>query len=284
MLQNETRAVLRKYGVRLSKRRGQPHVVDGGLLRRMVDYAEVSRGDVVLEIGAGIGNLTAMLVQRARRVIAVESDARLVRVLRERLGEYPNLEILHANILKIELPRFDKVVANLPYVISSDVTFKLLTTGFKLVVLMYQREFARRLIASPGTKDYGRLTVNVYYRAEVELLEEVPPGAFIPRPKVRSTVVRLRPRKPPFKVQDEGLFADVVRAVFQHRRKRMRNALLHSFEEIFPASGLTKAEKREMIEKILPEKYKNARAVDLSPEELGEAADYFATFRSNLRV
>ncbi len=284
MLQNEIRVALRKHGVRLSKRRGQPHVVDGGLLRRMVDYAEVSRGDVVFEIGAGIGNLTAMLVQRAGKVIAVESDARLARVLRERLGRYSNLEILHGDILKIKFPRFDKVVANLPYVISSDVTFKLLASRFKLAVLMYQREFARRLVASPGTKEYGRLTVNVYYRAEVELLEEVPPGAFIPRPKVKSMVVRLKPREPPFEVRDEELFAHVVRAVFQHRRKMIRNALLHSFEEIFPASGLTKVKKREIIDKILPEKYGDARAVNLSPEELGEVANSFATFRLDLRA
>jgi 16S rRNA (adenine1518-N6/adenine1519-N6)-dimethyltransferase len=250
----------------------------------MVDYAEISREDIVFEIGAGTGNLTDMLVKRAGKVIAVESDARLVQASRARLREYPNLEILHGDILKLELPRFDKVVANLPYAISSDVTFKLLTSGFKLAVLMYQREFARRLVASPGTKEYGRLTVNVYYRAEVELLEEVSPEVFIPRPKVKSTVVRLGPREPPFKVQDERLFADVVRAVFQHRRKRVRNALFHSFEEIFPATGLTKRKKREIIEEVLPEKYVDARAANLSPEELGKIANSFTTFRSNLRA
>ncbi len=284
MLRDETRAILSRYGVRLSKRRGQPHVIDEGLLRRMVDYAEISRGDVVFEIGAGTGNLTAVLVQRAGEVIAIESDGRLVQALRARLGEYTNLEILHGDILKLELPRFDKVVANLPYVISSDVTFRLLTSEFKLAVLMYQREFARRLVASPGTKEYGRLTVNVYYRAGAELLEEVPPEAFIPRPKVESTVVRLRPREPPFKVQDEQLFTDVVRAAFQHRRKSVRNALFHSFEEIFPATGLTKRKKREVIEEVLPEKYVDARAADIFPEELGKIANSFTTFRSDLRA
>ncbi|MEA1904917.1 MAG: 16S rRNA (adenine(1518)-N(6)/adenine(1519)-N(6))-dimethyltransferase RsmA [Candidatus Hadarchaeota archaeon] len=284
MLRDKTRAILRRYGVRLSKRRGQPHVIDGGLLRRMVNYAEISRGDVVFEIGAGTGNLTAMLVQRAGKVVAVESDARLVQALRARLGKYPNLEILHGDVLKLELPRFNKVAANLPYAISSDVTFKLLTSGFKLAVLMYQHEFAQRLVASSGTKEYGRLTVNVYYRAEVELLEEVPSEAFMPRPKVKSTVVRLRPREPPFRVQDERLFADVVRAVFQHRRKRVCNALFHSFEEIFPTTGLTKKEKHEWVKRTLSGKHANARAADLSPEELGKIANSFTTFRSDLQA
>jgi 16S rRNA (adenine1518-N6/adenine1519-N6)-dimethyltransferase len=210
-------------------------------------------------------------------VIAVERDRRFVKALRERLKGYPNVKLLHGDILKVKLPRFNKVVANLPYGISSDVTFKLLELDFKVAVLMYQLEFARRLIAPAGSSEYGRLTVNVYYRAEVELLEEVQPSAFLPQPKVRSAVVRLRPREPPFEVVDKQMFFNVVRALFQHRRQKVRNALYHSFAEVFPAERLRKAERRVMIEQSLPKSILNARVMDLSPEKFGAIANQLAS-------
>jgi len=167
----QTSVILRRYGIRPSRRAGQQQVIDLGLLGRMVSYAGVSGEDEVLEIGAGIGNLTRLLAERARRVIAIEHDRRFVKALRERLRGHSNVKIVHADALRVELPKFNKVVANLPYGISSEVTFRLLERDFELAVLMYQWEFAERLIALPGSADYGRLTVNAYYRAEVELLE-----------------------------------------------------------------------------------------------------------------
>jgi 16S rRNA (adenine1518-N6/adenine1519-N6)-dimethyltransferase len=270
---SETLALLREHGIRLSKRTGQQQVVDAGVLERMVDYAEVSRSDVVLEIGAGIGNLTLLLAQRAGRVIAVERDKRLVKILKKRLEKYPNVELLCGDALHVQLPEFKKVVANLPYGISSDITFRLLECKFELAVLMYQREFAKRLVAEPGSDDYSRLTVNVHYRASVELLEEVPPEAFFPQPKVTSSIVRLRPRESPFKVRDERIFFNVVRALFQHRRQRVRNALYHSFEEILPKSYLSKAERRKLIDEKIPKELSETRVMDLAPEKFGEIAD-----------
>jgi len=269
-----TLALLRKYRIRPSKRAGQQHVVDLGLLERMIGYAEVSSEDEVLEIGAGIGNLTHLLAERARRVIAVERDGRFIKILREQLKGRPNVKIVHGDVLRIELPKFNKVVANLPYGISSEVTFRLLERDFELAVLMYQWEFAERLIARPGSADYGRLTVNVYYRAEVELLEKVLPSAFLPQPKVFSAVVRLRPRKPPFKVVDERIFFDVVRALFQHRRQKVRNALYHSFDQVFPDVKLRKGQKRELLDKKLPKEFTDVRVMDLEPEKFGEIADH----------
>jgi len=269
-----TLALLRKYRIRLSKRAGQQHVIDIGLLGRMVSYAEVSSEDEVLEIGAGIGNLTRLLAERARKVIAVERDGRFIKILREQLRGRPNVKIVHGDVLRIELPKFNKVVANLPYGISSDVTFRLLEHDFELAVLMYQWEFAERLIARPGSTDYGRLTVNVYYRAEVELLEKVLPSAFLPQPKVFSAVVRLRPRKPPFKVVNERMFFDVVRALFQHRRQKVRNALYHSFDQVFPDVKLRKSQKRELLDKRLPKEFTDVRVMDLEPEKFGEIADH----------
>jgi len=272
-----TLALLRKYRIRPSKRAGQQQVIDIGLLGRMIGYAEVSGEDEVLEVGAGIGNLTRLLAGSARKVIAVERDGRFIKILREQLKGRPNVKIVHGDVLRIELPKFNKVVANLPYGISSEVTFRLLEHDFELAVLMYQWEFAERLIARPGSADYGRLTVNVYYHAEVELLEKVLPSAFLPQPKVFSAVVRLRPRKPPFKVIDERVFFDVVRALFQHRRQKVRNALYHSFDQVFPDTKLRKGQKRELLDEKLPKELADVRVMDLEPEKFGTIADHLIT-------
>ncbi len=264
---------MRKHGVRLSKRAGQHQVIDPAVLERMVDHAELSRDDVVLEIGAGVGNLTLLLAERAGSVIAVERDRRLVKVLGERSRGYSNVELLCGDALRIEFPKFNKVVANLPYGISSDITFRLLNHGFQLAVLMYQREFAERLVAKPGSDEYGRLTVNVYYRASVELLEEVPPAAFFPQPKITSAIVRLRPRVPPFEVRDEQVFFRVVRALFQHRRQRVRNALYRSFGEVYPGAEASKVERRATIDQSLPKELAESRVMDLAPEKFGEIAN-----------
>lgn len=268
--------LLRRNRIRLLKQAGQHQVVDGALLERMVNYAGLSPEDVVLEIGAGIGNLTSLIARRAKKVIAVERDRRFARVLRERVGHYKNVDIIIGDILKLRLPPFEKVVANLPYGISSEVTFKLMEQDFKMAVLMYQREFAERLIAKPGSDGYGRLTVMVYYRASVELLEEVDPSAFFPQPKVFSALVRLRPRRPPFKILDEGVFSDVVRALFQHRRQKVRNALYHSFHEVFTDLNLRKSERKQLIEKILPQDLLNQKVIELTPERIGEIANYLS--------
>ncbi|MDI6642443.1 MAG: 16S rRNA (adenine(1518)-N(6)/adenine(1519)-N(6))-dimethyltransferase RsmA [Candidatus Hodarchaeaceae archaeon] len=269
----ETLRFLRKQGIRLSRRAGQHQVIDPIVLERMVDYAELSRGDVVLEIGAGIGNLTLLLASRAGRVIAVERDRRLVKVLEERLRSHSNVELLCGDALRIELPKFNKVVANLPYGISSDITFRLLEHGFELAVLMYQREFAERLAAKPGSDEYGRLTLSTHYRASVELLNEVPSTAFFPQPKVTSAMVRLRPREPPFKVKDEQVFFRVIRALFQHRRQRVRNALYRSFGEVFPGVKISKEDRRATIDQRLPKELAEARVMDLVPEKFGEIAN-----------
>lgn len=270
---SQTLALLRKHGVRLSKRAGQHQVIAPAVLEQMVDYAELSRDDVVLEVGAGVGNLTLLLAARAGRVIAVERDRRLIKVLVEQLRGHSNIELVCGDALHVELPKFNKVVANLPYGISSDITFRLLEHKFELAVLMYQREFAERLGARPGSDDYGRLTVNAYYRASVELLVEVPPEAFFPQPKVTSAIVRLRPRGPPFEVADEHVFFNVVRALFQHRRQRVRNALYHSFGEIFPSKVMSKAERRTVIDRAIPKGLAEAHVMDLPPEKFGEIAD-----------
>ena len=269
----QTLALVRRHGIRLSKRAGQHQVIDPTVLEQMVDYAELSRDDVVLEVGAGIGNLTLLLAARAGRVIAVERDRRLMSVLGERLRVHSNVKLLCGDALQIELPKFNKVVANLPYGISSDITFRLLKRKFELAILMYQREFAERLVAKPGSDDYGRLTVNAYYRASLELLREVPPEAFFPQPKVTSAIVRLKPREPPFDVADESMFFNVVRALFQHRRQRVRNALYRSFGEVFPGVKVSKVERRATIDQKLPKALAETPVMDLAPDKFGVIAN-----------
>ncbi len=271
-MMGQTLALLRRHGIRLSKRAGQHQVIDPTVLEQMVDYAELSRDDVVLEVGAGIGNLTLLLAARAGKVIAVERDRRLMRVLGERLRVHSNVKLLCGDALQIELPKFNKVVANLPYGISSDITFRLLKRKFELAILMYQREFAERLVAKPGSDDYGRLTVNAYYRASLELLREVPPEAFFPQPKVTSAIVRLKPREPPFDVADESMFFNVVRALFQHRRQRVRNALYRSFGEVFPGVKVSKVERRATIDQKLPKALAETPVMDLAPDKFGVIA------------
>jgi len=270
---SEVLPLLKEHGIRLSKSSGQHLVMDPAVLERMVGYAELSRDDTVLEIGTGLGNLTELLAERAGKVISVERDKRLLDIAREKLRNHSNIKLILGDALKIKLPDFQKVVANIPYAISSDLTFRLLERRFKLAVLMYQKEFAERLVGIPGSEDYGRLTVNVYYRAKAELLDEVPREVFFPQPEVTSTIVRLWPREPPFKVVDERVFSNLTRALFQHRRQRVRNALLHSFEEVFPGSGLAKDKRRALIDETLPKDFSESRVMDMKPEDIGKIAN-----------
>lgn len=274
MLRDETKEILRKHEVRLSKKAGQSHLVDEGLIRRIThEYAEISSSDKVLEIGPGIGNLTSFLIEEARMVFAVERDERLVKILKERLGGSPNIDIIQGDILEIDLPNFDKVVSNLPYSISTPITFKLFEENFQQAVLMYQKEFAERMVASPGSSEYSRLSVGISYGWDVRILEEVSPDSFIPQPEVSSAIVEVKPQGAKFQVDDEELFHNSVKAAFQHRRQKTRNSLYHSFEEIFPDLEVSDDEKRNIIDDNLPEELANARPGNLAPEDFGKIAD-----------
>jgi len=203
------------------KKLGQNFLVDGRVIARIGDYASLTEEDRVLEIGPGTGNLTRILSARAGKVYAIEIDPGLASALE---GRHPNVVVTRGDALKVPLPDYNKVVSNLPYQISSKITFRILKRPFDLAVLMYQREFAERMVAFPGTKEYGRLTLNVSFRAEVEILEIVPRGAFRPMPQVESAIVRLRPRKTPIPV-DEKAFDDITRVLFSMRRKKVKRSL-----------------------------------------------------------
>ncbi|MEM1689408.1 MAG: 16S rRNA (adenine(1518)-N(6)/adenine(1519)-N(6))-dimethyltransferase RsmA [Candidatus Hadarchaeales archaeon] len=253
---------------RLSRRLGQHLVTDEGILRRMVEYARISPSDIVLEIGTGLGNLTKFLSEKAGKVYTIEMDARLLAIAKENVSS-KNVVFIHGDARKVELPEFTKVVANLPYKISSDITFKLLEKDFELGVLMYQLEFAKRMIAKPGAPDYGRLSVNVFCKADVEILEELPPEVFFPPPAVCSAIVRLRPRPPPFEIANWNLFSRVVEALFQHRKQKVRNALIHSSGRLFPS--MHKKELKNFLIRF-PNDLLERRVFELKPEDFERIA------------
>jgi len=260
-LLQETRRLLRLYKILPKKRLGQNFMVNSDLLQRMISYASINREDVVLEVGAGLGFLTHLLSQRSKKVIAVEVDPRLTKILKQQISDLSNVDLIEGDILSVPLPKFNKVVSTPPYFISSPLLFWLLEKKFECAVLTFQKEFAERLAAFVGSKDYGRLTVTTYYLAEVDLLDPVPKSMFYPPPDVDSKVVRLKPRKPPFFVEDEGLFFELVQTLFTQKNRKIRNAIVPFLHKrgvkrgnaIKLADSLTFSEKR--VRELAPEDF-----------------------------
>lgn len=205
----------------------QHFLTDQHAINRIADLEDV-RGKRVLEIGPGNGALTRALLDRGAVVHAIELDSILCEQLAEVFSEEiarGQLTIQHGDATKCPYPPFDITVSNLPYSASSKITFRLLDAGFTVGVLMYQSEFAERMVAKTGTKDCGRLSIMVQTYAAVQICFRLPPQCFTPKPQVHSTVVKIFPREPIFPVNDRRLYADVVRALFSHRRKTVRNCL-----------------------------------------------------------
>lgn len=238
----------------------QHFLIDRRILNRIVEYGDLNNSDVVLEIGAGYGNLTELLAKGAGKVFSIEMDPELA----SSINRYENLEVIVGDALKMEFPIFNKVISNLPYSISSPVTFKLLRRKFDLGILMYQYEFAKRMVAVPGSKDYGRLSITVQYYADAKILEVVPPGAFSSPPKVSSAIVKLVPRSPPYMVRDEDFFMRFLNAVFSQRRKTLRKAILNSTTFL----GI-----RDNVLGTVPDELLKKRAEVLSPREFAELSD-----------
>lgn len=232
-------SLLRKHGIRPNKRLGQCFLCDPNILEKIVRIADVNERDTVVEIGAGIGFLTALIAARARRVIAIEVDPRLVAVLKEELGGHGNVEIVHRDVLDFDFSsvRTDggegsiKVIGNVPYSLSSPIVLRLLEyrTSINRAVLLLQREVAERLASPPGTKDYGILSVYVALYTVATLENRAPAGCFHPRPDVESRVLRLDMRAEPLcRVDDPDFFRRLVRAAFSKRRKTLLNSLKSS--------------------------------------------------------
>lgn len=234
---SKTREIIENHGFRLTKSLGQNFLVDDNLLKKIVDAAEITKEDIVFEVGTGIGTLTYELAKRAKKVVAVEIDKNLIPILQDTLCEFDNVTIINQDILRTDLkeltPKYAqgrpiKVVANLPYYITTAIIMKFLESNISLdlFVLMIQKEVADRIAAKPSTKDYGSLTVAIQYYATSEIIAKAPKTAFVPQPNVDSSVIRLRIKtKREVQVQNEELFFKVVRGSFSKRRKTIFNSL-----------------------------------------------------------
>lgn len=274
----KTIQVIQKHGFDFQKKFGQNFLIDAHVLDKIIAAARITKEDFVLEIGPGIGTMTQYLAEAAREVTAVEIDRNLIPILEETLAPYDNVTILNQDILKTDIAamaaernagRPIKVVANLPYYITTPIIMGLFESGVPLenVTVMVQKEVAQRMQAGPGTKDYGALSLAVQYYAEPYIAANVPPNCFIPRPNVGSAVIRLtRYPKPPVQVQDEKLMFALIRASFSQRRKTLVNGLKNS-----PELSYDKEEILAALERTgLPE---NVRGEALTLEQFAALAD-----------
>ena len=239
--------ICKRFDIKMSKKLGQNFLIKRGIVDEIVHAAEITVGEPVLEVGPGIGTLTQGLAQSGADVTAIELDRRLLEVLDTTLASYDNVRIIHGDVLKLDVPTIMnhkpfKVVANLPYYITTPIIMSLLESKLPIerLVVMVQKEVALRMIAKPGTKDYGALSVAVQYYTEPDIVLDVPPKSFLPAPAVTSSVIRCVLRdKPPVDVIDEKLFFRVVKAGFAQRRKTFSNTM--------KTTGLT----RDRIEELL---------------------------------
>ena len=269
-LSKVTKSILNQYGIKLNKNLGQNYLIDKNKRDQIINFANLSKDDTVLEIGTGIGTLTIELAKRAGKVIAIEQDQKIAEILRHRLKDenIDNVELINDDALNVNFPEFNKIVSNLPYQISSPITFKFLNYDFDLAILMYQKEFARRMNGAVASKDYSRLSAMLYFKCNVEKLTEVSSESFIPKPKIDSTVVKLTPKENKISTDDFKVYSNFTKALFQHRNKKIRNALIDSRHII---CRLDKKEMKEKINNIESEEineYLKKRVIAIEPEEI----------------
>ena len=270
----ETKRILQENDIKLNKNLGQNYLIDDFKRKKIINYGQLTKEDTVLEIGPGIGTLTIELAKKAGKVIAIEQDTTIFNILKRRLEKenITNVELINGDAVKVDFPKFNKIVSNLPYQISSPISFKFLNYDFDLAILMYQKEFADRMNGKVGTKQYSRLSAMLYFKADVKFLTKVSPESFIPSPKVDSAVVELKPKEEKINEEDYKVYSKVVKALFQHRNKKARNALIDSRHIIgFKdkkelKSILNNAEdENPKIKELLLE-----RTINLSPESIME--------------
>ncbi len=245
-------------------------MIDKNKRDQIINFANLNKSDTVLEIGTGIGTLTIELAKRAGKVIAIEQDSNIAEILSQRLEDekIDNVELINDDALKVDFPEFNKIVSNLPYQISSPITFKFLNYDFDLAILMYQKEFARRMSGTVGSKDYSRLSAMLYFKCNVETLTDVSSESFIPKPKIDSTVVKLTPKENKISHDDFKIYSKFTKALFQHRNKKIRNALIDSRHIV---CNLDKKEMKEKINNIEFEEineYLTKRVIAIAPEEI----------------
>jgi len=280
-LVRETKFIMNKYNITASKSLGQNFLIDSEVVSGIVDNAELSKEDFIIEIGPGLGTLTAVLLEKAGKVTCIELDKRMVNIITDRFSLYNNFEVINEDVLKVDLDKLiaenlekynlkkAKVVANLPYYITTPIIMKLLEDRLNLesITVMVQKEVAERLTETPGGKETGAITYSINYFADSEIVINVPNTSFIPAPEVNSAVMKLDLlKKPRIKVKDEKLLFKIIKVAFMQKRKTLVNGLYNG--KIF--------ESKQEIEKMLFDLKIDlkVRAEELTLEQFGKIADY----------
>ena len=279
-LEEKTRYIMKKYGISANKSLGQNFLINEEVVENIVGASKISKEDLVIEIGPGLGTLTQSLLENAGKVIAIELDDRMLKILNDRFFMYDNFQVINEDVLKVDLAdlikkekdanslKNAKIVANLPYYITTPIIMKLLEEELDIesITVMIQKEVADRLIATPGDKQSGAITYSVYYYAESEKIMLVENNSFIPEPEVQSEVIKLNIRKSPaIDLKDKDLFFKIIKASFMQRRKTLMNALVNG--------GIIKdkAQAKELFEKLGLDI--NVRGENLSMQDFADLCD-----------
>lgn len=250
-LREETEFILKKYGIRANKKLGQNFLINEEIINQIIEKADVNKNDTIIEIGPGLGSLTAKLLENANKVIAIELDSNMSNILKERFCLYDNFELIENDVLKVNLneiiEKYEsvKVVANLPYYITTPIIMKLLEERLKLksVTVMVQKEVGERFCAVPNSKEYGAITISINYYTKPEIIIDVPKENFEPMPEVDSCVIKLDVRNvPPVELKNEKDFFNLIKAGFSQRRKTINNSLA--------SMGISKEKIKNVLEKL----------------------------------
>jgi 16S rRNA (adenine1518-N6/adenine1519-N6)-dimethyltransferase len=276
----ETRFLMKKYNIKANKALGQNFLINENVLEKIVESSEIEKNDLVIEIGPGLGTLTKYLLEKAGKVICIELDKKMIKILEDRFSLYENFEVKNQDVLKVDLRRMIeqekenssiknvKIVANLPYYITTPIVMKLLEDELDLesITVMIQKEVADRLIAIPGKKDTGAITYSVYYYSIAEGILEVNNDSFLPEPEVTSKVIKLKIRKkPPVEIENKEVMFKIIKSAFMQRRKTLLNALTNTKVFMNKEEGIKIFQKLNLSE--------NVRAENLSLQDFANIAN-----------
>lgn len=275
---DETKAIMKKYGIKANKDLGQNFLINNEVVENIIKSSDVSKEDLIIEIGPGLGTLTKKLLENAGKVICIELDKKMIKILNDRFGDYSNFEIINDDVLKVDLNKIikenlnnnikrAKIVANLPYYITTPIIMKLLEDKLDIdsIVVMIQKEVAERLIETPGGKNTGAITHTIFYYCESEKVMEVPNSSFIPEPEVTSEVIKMKLRKKPaVELDNPKVMFMIIKSAFMQRRKTLLNSLTNA--QVFT----NKQEGLEILKKLNLEE--NVRAENLKLEDYANIA------------
>ena len=275
---DETKTIMKKYGIKANKDLGQNFLINNEVVENIIKSSDVSKEDLIIEIGPGLGTLTKRLLENAGKVICIELDKKMIKILNDRFGDYSNFEIINDDVLKVDLNKIikenlnnnikkAKIVANLPYYITTPIIMKLLEDKLDIdsIVVMIQKEVAERLIETPGGKNTGAITHTIFYYCESEKVMEVPNSSFIPEPEVTSEVIKMKLRKKPaVELDNPKVMFMIIKSAFMQRRKTLLNALTNTKVFINKNEGLNILKKLNLNE--------NIRAEELSIQDFANIA------------